>query len=116
MTRSTIFLRCEVCGNALIVARQPCDPPRAIVCVTNECDVCNAASGGYGACWYYDAAGNEVSGIDALIEASSLGTPEAKAIRAQADPALVDRVLARADELAAQRRARPGSSGRQGVE
>jgi hypothetical protein len=41
--------------------------------------------------------------IDELIEASSLGTPEAKAIRAQADPALVDRVLKRVDELEAER-------------
>lgn len=43
--------------------------------------------------------------IDELIERSSLGTPAAKAIRGQADPAHVARALARADELAAEERA-----------
>jgi len=37
--------------------------------------------------------------VEALIERSSLGTPEAKAIRAQADPAMVDMALKRADAL-----------------
>jgi hypothetical protein len=37
--------------------------------------------------------------IEKLIDRSSLGTPEAKAFRAQADPAHVARVLARVDEL-----------------
>src|SRR6185369_11204820 len=44
--------------------------------------------------------------IEDLIARSSLGTPEALAVRAQADPAIVARVLARADELSAQ--AEPG--------
>lgn len=38
--------------------------------------------------------------IDGLIARSSLGTPEALAVRAGADPRAVDRVLKRADELA----------------
>lgn len=37
--------------------------------------------------------------IDELLERSSLGTPEAKALRAQADPQLVEKVIARAKEL-----------------
>jgi hypothetical protein len=44
--------------------------------------------------------GEDVPSIDELIERSSLGSPEAKAIRAGADPAVVQRVLDRADELA----------------
>lgn len=59
---ATIFLRCSVCGNAIIAERQGFDPEAAVECLTNECDVCNAASGGFGECWYYDSAGNEVSG------------------------------------------------------
>lgn len=39
--------------------------------------------------------------IEELIAASSLGTPEAVAIRAQADKDVVQKVLARSDELAA---------------
>ena len=38
-------------------------------------------------------------GLERLIKRSSLGTPEATALRAQADPAVVDAVLKRADEL-----------------
>jgi hypothetical protein len=38
--------------------------------------------------------------IEEMIERSSLGTPEATELRATADPSTVDRVLARADELA----------------
>lgn len=41
----------------------------------------------------------EAQPFEALIERSSLGTPEAKAIRAQADPAMVNKVLERANEL-----------------
>jgi hypothetical protein len=37
--------------------------------------------------------------IEDLIERSSLGTPEAKALREQADPALVERVMERVREL-----------------
>jgi hypothetical protein len=50
----------------------------------------------------YDPAHASVSvapTIEELIARSSLGTPEAKAIRAQADPADVARVMARVDEL-----------------
>lgn len=57
------------------------------------CDKCGgdraACAGGSGV----------VKTIDDLIAASSLGDPEALAVRAGADPAVVKRVLARADGL-----------------
>jgi hypothetical protein len=28
--------------------------------VTNECDICNAASGGFEECWYFDASGAQI--------------------------------------------------------
>jgi len=58
--RPTIFLRCEVCGNAVIAEREEYDHPRAVVRVTNECCICNAANGGFEESWYYDADGNEL--------------------------------------------------------
>lgn len=55
-----IFLRCDSCGNAKIVPRDDIDPPDAVVMVTNECDVCHAAQGGFGDETWYDRKGNEV--------------------------------------------------------
>lgn len=57
---STIPMRCEVCGNALLAERQDYDPPEAVELVTNECNICNAASGGFEESWYFDACGNEI--------------------------------------------------------
>ena len=45
--------------------------------------------------------------VDTLISRSSLGTPEAVALRKRADPAIVKRVLARADELESSRKEIP---------
>ena len=44
--------------------------------------------------------------FDELLERSSLGTPGARAVRAQADPATVARVLERVDEIDVQERER----------
>jgi len=41
--------------------------------------------------------------FEELLSRSSLGTPEAVAIRKRADPKVVERILARADELGAAR-------------
>ncbi len=55
-----INMRCDVCGNAVRAKRCFYDPALAVERVTNECDICNAASGGFEECWYFDAAGNEI--------------------------------------------------------
>lgn len=57
-----INMRCDVCGNAVRVPREDYDPPRAVERVTNECDICNAASGGFEESWYFGADGNEIGG------------------------------------------------------
>lgn len=57
-----IAMRCDFCGNAVRVERADYDPPAAVVRVTNECNICNNAEGGFEECWYFDAAGNEISG------------------------------------------------------
>lgn len=55
-----VILRCEACGNAKIVGRENTDPPGARFVVTNECDVCDAATGGFGQEWYYDKDGKHI--------------------------------------------------------
>lgn len=56
-----INLRCMVCGNAKRVDRDDdIDPRTAVECVTNECDICNAADGGFGEQFYYDRHRREV--------------------------------------------------------
>lgn len=59
-----IILRCEACGNAKIVLRDEIDPPEAVVMVTNECDLCDAANGGFGVETWFDRVGNEVRPFD----------------------------------------------------
>ena len=58
-----VFLRCSACGNAKIAERVSTDPPGTYIVVTNECDICNAASGGFEDVHYYDRQGNEVAPI-----------------------------------------------------
>jgi hypothetical protein len=57
-------MRCDVCGNAVRVVREDYDPPNAVERATNECDICNAASGGFEESSYFDADGNEVEPVD----------------------------------------------------
>ena len=51
--RDRIIIRCKDCGSAKIVGRDEIDPPEAAIMVMNECDVCNAARGGFGQEWRY---------------------------------------------------------------
>lgn len=53
-----IQLTCGRCGKTRTVAREPYDPANAVLCITNECDRCHAASGGFGEAWYFDAKGS----------------------------------------------------------
>lgn len=55
-----IAMRCDVCGNAVRVPREDYDPPGAVVRVTNECNICEAANGGFEEAWYYDSDGKEI--------------------------------------------------------
>lgn len=55
-----VFLRCAACGNAMICYRENSDPPGTVSVVTNECAVCDAATGGFMECWYFDQHGNEL--------------------------------------------------------
>jgi hypothetical protein len=62
MNDDTILLRCSHCGHHIALPRES-DPdlPRAVTeIVTNECDKCEAANGGFGEERWYDADGNEV--------------------------------------------------------
>jgi hypothetical protein len=68
-----ILLVCDACGNAVTAERQPFDPPNAVQCVTNECSVCHAASGGFGESWYYDAAGTEIRDDPATFMGTAQG-------------------------------------------
>jgi len=62
---ATINMRCAECGNAVRVEREEeYDPPNAVERVTNECDICNAASGGFEECWYFDREGNEITELE----------------------------------------------------
>lgn len=56
-----VILRCASCGNAMRVDRQPSDPAGTSVIVTNECDICEAANGGFGEEFYYESDGNSVA-------------------------------------------------------
>jgi hypothetical protein len=60
MNDGKVFLRCSACGNAKIAERVSTDPPDTYVVVTNECDICNAATGGFEDVLYYDRQGNQV--------------------------------------------------------
>jgi hypothetical protein len=58
--KPTINMRCDHCGNAIRAERAPYDPPRAVERVTNECDICDWAGGGFEECRYFDRNGNEI--------------------------------------------------------
>ena len=60
MSDRKINLRC-LCGNVMRADRESYDPPSAVEMVTNECDICNAASGGFGESFYFDTNGNEIA-------------------------------------------------------
>lgn len=55
-------LRCGHCGNSISYERDidPDIPPEVVLIVTNECDKCEAADGGFGSETWYDATGKEV--------------------------------------------------------
>jgi len=56
-----INMRCTVCGNAVRVDRDAdVDPPSAVECATNECNICEAASGGFEEQWHFDRQGRQV--------------------------------------------------------
>ncbi len=57
-----ITLRCSHCGNTQQYDRSvdPDLPPEVAVIVTNECDKCEAANGGFGEEHWYDVEGKEV--------------------------------------------------------
>lgn len=59
--RNKVFLRCAACGNAMIVDRERTDPPGTAFVVTNECDICDAASGGFEHVEYFDRDGNQIA-------------------------------------------------------
>jgi hypothetical protein len=61
VSRTHFNIRCAECGNAIRGERHPYDPTKAVERVTNECPICNAASGGFEECWYFDADGNELN-------------------------------------------------------
>ena len=90
----TIRLQCDACGNSADVPRQNYDPPNAVLCKTNECNRCNAAIGGFGESWYFDAAGNEIlddpapgfaqaiaAAADSLPTAAQYPDPDVGAVR-----------------------------------
>lgn len=54
-----IHLRCECCGNALVVSRDITDPTTAVEMVTNYCDICDDG-GGFMDEWYFDRDGQEL--------------------------------------------------------
>lgn len=62
--RNKVFLRCAACGNAMIVERERTDPHGTYSVVTNECDICNAASGGFEHVEYFDRDGNQIAPSD----------------------------------------------------
>jgi hypothetical protein len=57
-----ITLRCSHCGNTQRYERSadPDLPPNVVLIVTNECDKCEAADGGFGDEQWFDADGKEV--------------------------------------------------------
>lgn len=67
----------------------------SITC-TRPCD------GDWCDCWCHEKEADDVRArMEALIERSSLGTPEAKALRDSVPQEVVDRILARVRELEA---------------
>lgn len=60
-----VFLRCAFCGNAMRAERERSDPPGTVFVVTNECDVCNAATGGFEHVEYFDRFGRQIEPTDA---------------------------------------------------
>lgn len=65
-----VFLRCAFCGNAMRVERERSDPPGTVHVVTNECDICNAASGGFEHVEYFDRKGRQIRPETALEDGS----------------------------------------------
>jgi hypothetical protein len=58
--RGEIELLCEHCGNRAMAPRAEYDPDRATLVVTNKCDQCHAAMGGFGTSEYYDICGERL--------------------------------------------------------
>lgn len=57
---SEIELRCLGCGRRATVPRFPEDPPNAAHAETDECDICEAAAGGFGGIYHYDSEGKMI--------------------------------------------------------
>ena len=57
VTRGRVHLLCLHCGNAKVMPRLAEEPRDAVRVETNECDICEAANGGFGEIHYRDRAG-----------------------------------------------------------